>query len=250
MPEVQDIKAPAAESKAEPVAAKVEPKVEAKAAPEASVGELLQGKSEAPKEQKMVPESALLEYKKENKEIWKELKKTQALVADGATKKEVAGSIEAIAEKHNVSKEFLKELSSVIKAEADAEVDEKVSSKLKPIQDKENASRIDKIFGEHYDKTLESMPEYKDIASRDVIKSLTLDPANANKTFAQLLENAYGHLVKGKRTIEAAKSRGGREPAEVDFKRASSDSEYFKEVMADPALRKEYNANLSKRLRL
>jgi hypothetical protein len=248
MTEVTDVKAPVVESKQ--TEAKVEPKVEATAAPEANVGELLQGK-EAVAEPKMVPESALIEYKKENKVLLKELKKTQDMIAEGATKKEVSASLKAIAEEYKVDEGFLTKLSALIKADAEADVDERVSSKLKPIQEKENATRIDKIFSEHYDKTLEAMPEYKDIANRGVIKSLTLDPANANKTFAQILENAYGHLLpKGKRTLDAAKAGGDKEPAAVDFRKAKSDPEYFKEIMADPARRKEYNADLQKRLRL
>jgi cytochrome c1 len=249
MADTTDIKAPAVESKETAVETKVEPKGETKVEPEAKVGELLKA-VEAQKEEKTVPESALLEYKKENKQLWKELKKTQEMISDGATKKEVSTSLKAIAEKYKVDDGFLAELSEAMKANTDAEVEEKVNSKLKPIQDKENAARIEKIFSDHYERTLAQMPEYKDIADRDVIKSLTLDPANANKTFAQIMEKAYGHLVQGKRTIDAAKPRGGKEPAEIDFEKAQKNSTYFKEVMADPDLRKAYNSDLQKRLRL
>jgi hypothetical protein len=250
--EVIDVKAPAAESKetAAPIVEnKIAQKVEAKAETK-SVGELL-GDAPAPKEDpKVVPESALIELKKENKQLFKEIKKMQDMIGEGATKKEVSSSIKAIAEKHSVSEEFLSELASAIRAEADADIDERVNSKLKPLEAKDNAARIDKIFSENFDKTIDQMPEYKDIANRDVIKTLTLDPANANKTFAQIMEQAYGHLVQGKRTIDAAKPRGGKEPAEIDFEKAQKNSTYFKEVMADPDLRKAYNSDLQKRLRL
>lgn len=244
MPDVIDVKAPEAVSKETGVVAetKVEPKAE-------TAGELL-GEKVQKEEPKTVPESALIELKKENKAILKEVKRMQDLIAEGATKKEVTNSIKAIAEKHSVSEEFLNELAAAIRAEADVDIDERVNSKLKPLEAKGNAERIDKIFSENFDKTLDQMPEYKDIANRDVIKTLTLDPANANKTFAQIVENAYGHLVQGKRTIDAAKPRGGKEPAAVDFDKARKDSKYFAEVMADPDLRKEYNSDLAKRLRL
>jgi len=258
MPDMIDIKAPAPEQKGEPTA-EVKTAEEAKPAEaqaraakvsETSVGELFDGKDTKTEEVRMVPESALIEFKKENKQLWKELKETQKIVAEGATKSEVSSSLKAIAEKHSVSEDFLRELSATIKAEAESEIDERVNSKIKPIQEKENSARIDTIFNENFTKTLEAMPEFKDIANRDVIKSLTLDPANAKKTFAQIIEGAYGHLVKGKRTIDAATPGGGREPAAVDFNKAKRDSEYFKEVMADPSRRKEYNKGLEKRLRL
>lgn len=248
MPEpVADVKAPVAESKQNE--AVVEKKAEAQAHA-TSVGELLGDKAAPNAEAKMVPESVVIEYKKDLAAIKKELKRTQELVADGASKKEVSTSIKTIAEKHNVSEEFLTELATAIRAEADGDIEEKVNSRMKPLEAQDRAAKIEKIFSDNYEKTLDQMPEYKDIANREVIKTLTLDPANANKTFAQILEQAYGHLVQGKRTIDAAKPRGGKEPAPVDFDKARKDTEYFKEVMADPALRKEYNANLAKRLRL
>jgi hypothetical protein len=249
---VEDVKAPAAEQKAEAAAPQIENKAEPKAEPKTevkgeAVGDLFKADE---KESKMVPESQLLSYKNEIKGLRKELNRVQEMVAEGASKSEVSESLKDIAKEFNVDEKFITKLSAAIKAEADADIDEKVSSKLKPLAEKENAQRIDKIFNDHFERTLEQMPEYRDIVNKEAVKSLTLDPANANKTFAQILESAYGHLVQGKRTIDAAKPRGGKEPAPLDYEKARKDSTYFKEVMADPTLKKEYNSELHRRLRL
>ena len=107
-----------------------------------------------------------------------------------------------------------------------------------------------KLFTEHFTKTMAEMPEYEKIVNRDVIKTLALDPRNANKTFAQIIESAYGHLITGKRTLETTKPGGGKEDTTIDFNKARSNGEYFKEIMADPELKKQYNSEIEKRLKL
>jgi len=57
----------------------------------------------------------------------------------------------------------------------------------------------------------------------------------------QILEEAYGNAITGKRTIETTKPGGGKEPTEVDYHRAQTDSEYFKQIMDSPNLKKKYN---------
>lgn len=243
MPE-PEVKVPAEESKdtkpAEEVAA---PKKEE------TIGDALNTKIPT-KEPKMVPEAVLIEYKKENKEIHKELRDLKALIESGATKKEVSGDLKALAEKHNVDPEFLSEFADSVRKEADSKIDEKINEKIKPIEEKENAEKREKVFNQHFDKTLEEMPEYKDLVNKDVIRALVMDPKNANKTFAQIFNDSYGHLVTGKKTLDTTTPRGGQEDASIDFARAKSDSKYFEEIMADPQLKAKYNADLATRLRL
>jgi len=92
------------------------------------------------------------------------------------------------------------------------------------------------------------MPEYENLVNREVIKVLSLDPKNANKTFAQLIEETYGKAITGKRTIETTKPGGGKEPTEIDFDKALKDTEYFKEIMSNPTLKKKYNDSISSRV--
>jgi hypothetical protein len=105
------------------------------------------------------------------------------------------------------------------------------------------------VFNQHFTKALEQLPEFDGVVNKEVIKTLSLNPANANKTFTQLIEEAYGHLVSGKRTLDVANSRNSRlEAGEVDVKRANTDIEYFREIKSNPHLLKKYNEMISKDL--
>lgn len=217
---------------------KTEVKTEVK---EETVGEVLVEKKETPKEDS-VPLSAFLEIKNSNKEMAKQLKELQKSIEQGASKTEVSSDIKAIADKHGLDEVFLQDFAQSVKAHAEAEIDAKISSRLKPLEEKEHSERINKAFTEHYQKALERMPEYKDVVNQEVIKALSLMPANANKTFTQLLEESYGHLITGKRTLDTTPAKGGKSDGfTVDIDRAKRDSSYFKEVMSDPNLKKQYN---------
>ena len=137
------------------------------------------------------------------------------------------------------------------KKEAD-KVEKLKAEKLKVEKEKaekEKAEKFDKVFNQHFTKALEQLPEFDGVVNKEVIKTLSLNPANANKTFTQLIEEAYGHLVSGKRTLDVANSRNSRlEAGEVDVKRANTDIEYFREIKSNPHLLKKYNEMISKDL--
>lgn len=189
---------------------------------------------------KMVPEATYLELKRE----FKALKKS---IADGATNKEVSADLKSLAEKHNVDQDFLEELAEVMKKESKSDFEEELASKLKPIQEKDRQVKINNAFENAFAKAIEKAPEYQGIVNKEVIKTLSLDPRNANKTFNQLIDESYGHLVTGKRTLDAT---GGSSRVEttVDMAKAKTDGEYFKKVMADPVLKEQYNKDLPNRL--
>lgn len=223
-----------------------EPEVkEVKAVKEATIGETLDTEK---KEPKLVPEAVLLEYKRQNKELAKDVKELKALVESGAPKKEVSATIKALGEEYPDSKEFIEKFYTAVKAEVETETEDKFTSKLKPLEDEKRSVKIDKIFNENYDKTLESLPEYNGVANKEVIKSLVLDPKNANKTFSKIMEEAYGHLIQGRKTLEPTKPGGGRDDAEIDFAKAQTDGDYLKTLLADPQTKKKYNDELTKRL--
>ena len=241
-------KAPVVEDKKteEVVEPKEEPKVEPKVelVVEKTIEETLEVKEE---KERTVPESALIKHKKEEKRLAKELKELKASIDDGANQGEISKTLEEISEKHDVSKAFLKDL---INALTPADIDDKIDSRLKPLTDEAKANKIDTLFEKEYKRTLETMPEFKDIVNKEVIKSLTLDPANRKKTFSKIIEDAYGHLLTGKRTLEKTKPRGGNEAAGIDYERAKTDTKYFKEIMANPAQKKKYNDGLATRIDL
>ena len=196
----------------------------------------------------MVPLSNFLEIKKEKKQLEKTVKELQEKVANGATKSEVNSDLKAIADKYDVDPEFLNELSTVIYAKAKGDATKDVEDKLKPLEAKEKAERIEKVFSENFNKVMEEMPEYANVVNRDVIKELSLLPQNAKKTFQQIIEDTYGKTVTGKKTMEPSSPRGGKD-AGLDKSRLS-DPEYFKEVMANPELKKEYNKSIQDRIQL
>lgn len=201
------------------------------------------------KKEETVPLSAFLEIKNSNKELSKQMKDLQKSIEEGANRKEVSSDIKAIAEQHGVDESFLKDFADSIKKQAESEIDEKISSRFKPLEDKDKAEKFNQTFDQHYSKALERMPEFDGVANKEVIKALATNPANASKTFSQLLEEAYGHLIQGKKTLDAGGSRGNKnDNLTVDIDKAKKDPAYFKEVMADPNLKKQYNDALSNRL--
>ncbi len=124
----------------------------------------------------------------------------------------------------------------------------KLAEKLERIEKNEQMSRMEKVFYENLSKTLDNNPEYKDVVNIEVIKALAFNPANANKTYKQLLEEAYGNAIGGRRTVETTIPRGGAKDTKVDMDRARTDTAYRHEVLADPELRKQYNEGLTDRV--
>jgi predicted DNA-binding protein YlxM (UPF0122 family) len=227
-----------AETKVEvkPEESKSETKVE-----DTKVGDVIKETKPEEVKVKTVPEAVFLEEKRERKELAKELKDIKKLLEDGASKKEVSADVKEIAEEFGLTEQAVAKLIAKVGEQTKAEYDKEIEAKLRPIQEKERSETVDKTFNEHFDKLMEAMPEFKNIANRDVIKTLSLDPKNANKTFAKILEDSYGHLVTGKKTIEQTQARGGVSDAPVDVKRMANDMEYYKEVMGNPELKKKYN---------
>lgn len=203
------------------------------------------GKKTDARDQKLIDaETVISDMKKENKQMARDLKDIKTAIESGATKKEVSANLKELAEKHNVDVDFLQDFAATVRKDAKADAE----AEVKPIKDAEQAEKLNKVFNDNFDLTLKDHPEYAKIVSKDVIKTLAFDPKNADKTFAQIMEESYGHLVTGKKTLESTKPRGGVKDAKVDFARASRDTEYFKEIMADPDLKKQYNENLGGRI--
>lgn len=212
----------------------VETKVEEK-----SIGEIIN--EPEVKEKPTVGLDKFLEVKREKKELEKKLEELVRAKEEGATQSEVSEDLEALATEYNIDKSFLQKIAKSIESRAEKSMEERINAKLEPITKREREERVNTIFSKTFSETLESMPEYKGIANPDVIKALATNPANAKKTMSQILEEAYGNAITGRRTIERTIPGGGKEPTDVDFKRAQSDSEYFKQIMDNPNLKKKYN---------
>lgn len=211
---------------------------------EQSIGEMM-GTEEVKDEPKTIGLDKFLDIKKENKALKKQLKEIADRIEDGGDS-EVSSDIEALADEHNIDRDFLKKLTKSLEAKATKSLEERINEKLAPIEkyeQKEKLEKAEKAFSNAFSKALDRMPEYDGIANPEVVKALAMQPSNSKKTISQLLEEAYGGAVtQGRATIETTKAGGGKDPQKVDFARAQADAEYFKQVMADPKLKAEYNS--------
>lgn len=211
-------------------------------------------KTEPKGKENLIPEAAFLEEKKGRKEAERKLKELEESIKAGATKEEISEDLDALAEEYGIDKDFLKKFEKATTAKAKAaakkELEDEAAARRAPVEEKEKQDRIDTAFKKGFGAAMEKFPELKGIVKEGVIKTLSLDPANADKTFSQLIEETYGDARSGKRTIENPTPRGGKEPGEIDFDKARKNTEYFKEIMADPELKKKYNAGIEKRINL
>lgn len=223
---------------AEPVAPAPEPAKE----PEPTVAQMM-----GEKKVENVPIARLNKEIQRKKELEKEVQELREKLASGTTTDtQVTSDLKALAEEHNIDPTFLDKLAKTIKAQAESDIEEK----LRPLTEREAREARDKAFNEHFSKTLEAMPEFKDVVNASVIKQMAMNPENAEKTFSQLIEEAYGSSIQGKRTIETNTPRGGGKHEGLDIERAQKDTKYYKEVMANPVLKAQYNEGLTSRIRL
>jgi len=212
------------------------------AAPEPTVAQML-----GEKKVENVPIARLNKEIQRKKELENEVLRLQEQLASKPKEVRVDNlDLRSLAEEHNIDPEFLDKLAKTIKAQAESDIDEKI----RPLTERDARESRDKAFAEHFAKTIEAMPEFKEVVNPSVIKQMALNPENANKTFSQLIEEAYGNTVVGKRTIETNSPRGGGKNEGLDIDRARQDTAYFKEVMANPELKRQYNEGLTNRVKL
>lgn len=192
---------------------------------------------------KMVPEWQLLEAKAALEEKYgKKVADLEAIIAKSTTKEEVAENLDDIYKSYpDVDKNFINIILAKAKDAAMAEI--------KPLTEKvkadEQASGIEAKFQKAYKIAMEKLgKDFDGIVNIDVIRKLTQLPENAGKVFSEIIEETYGAALTGKRTIEATRPGGGKDPVPLDFEKARRDSKYFDEVMSDPKLKEAYNAKM------
>jgi vacuolar-type H+-ATPase subunit I/STV1 len=182
-----------------------------------------------------VPLATHLETKKQLKDLKRTIKELQE---SKGTAEEISDDIDSLTDEYpDLDPVFLKKLTSGLKKEIRKEMD----NDLKPLREEAKQERINSAFETHFAKALELAPEYKGIANAEVIKTLSLDPKNAKKTFVQIIEDAYGSAVVGRRPMDSTTPRGGHEPETVDLDRAARDEKYLEQILSNPKSKKEYN---------
>lgn len=178
-----------------------------------------------------------------------------------APKKPDSVPLQKFIEEKRKRKELQKELDSLkSEYEADPDVDndevddrpdvKALADKLEKFESSQLKAQRNAAFDKHFATALENVPEYTEVVNKEVIRQMAFNPANANKTYRQLLEEAYGNAISGRRTIETTTPRGGAKDSKVDIDRARTDGVYRREVLADPELRRQYNENLTDRIPL
>ncbi len=229
------------------VTAGSKPEAKAEAETEVTVSEALETEQ---KPAETVGLDKFLEEKKGRKAAereLRELKEAQAKATTSEERQELSDDVESfLAEYPDVDPKFIKTLLGI----AESKASKKAEDAIKPLTEKERAEAIDRKFKTHFDKVIESMPEYKGVVNPEVIKSLSLLPQNSKKTFSQIIEETYANATSGKRTLETTTARGGNEPENIDMARARSDEKYFDEIMSNPTLKKQYNDQMLGSIRL
>ncbi len=156
---------------------------------------------------------------------------------------QVNDEIKRLAKEHNVDETFLAGLVSTVRAATKQEIREEMekdfSPKLAKIENERSQEKMTQKFNELYDNTLKEMPEFKGIVNKEVIKSLAFNPENAKKTLPEIMEEAYGAAVTGKKSMET--SKGGREPEVPNTK--SPSKEDWDKIESDPRAKEEWSKN-------
>jgi hypothetical protein len=207
---------------------------------EATVGDVLGDKKDTKsKKPDAVPFEIFESVKKDLKEIRAELAKKNEVVAPSDLKE--------LADKYDVDVNFINDLSGIIEKKHSSKYEEQ----LNELKGRDRQAQIDAAFKASFEKSMNSLPEYAGIVNPDIIKKLSLDPENQNKTFTQIIKETYGNAIGGRKTLETARPGEGRDnDTDVDFAKAKTDAAYFSEIMADPAKKKAYNKHLAENVRL
>lgn len=187
------------------------------------------------------------------KEVNDKLKDSNDIIADltakleakqePVTRADATRGLDELAKEHNLDADVLGKVAAEIKAAALAEVQQEIA----PITQAQKAAEANKVFETMYADALKNNPQYKDVANKDIVKQLAFNPANANKTFPQLLKEVYPHAhkdPKNSKNMESTKKGKSEAIDKIDYKRAQTDSEYFQAIMSDPGLKNQYNEQM------
>lgn len=205
---------------------------------EQTLGEITNPTTEEPK---TIGLDKFLDIKKENKELRKQIDALANRINSSNDKQDFTTDLDALAEEFDLDKGFIKKLAKSIERKATEELNETIGAKLEPITRQEKAKQFEEAFQKSFDKSLDVMPEYKNLVNKDLIKALATSPLNANKTMSQIIEESYSNQVAGKKSLETTTNNGGKEPETLNYDKAKKDSEYFDEIMNNPKLKEEYN---------
>jgi hypothetical protein len=205
---------------------------------EETVGDTLAEVSTEKKVPDVVPYSRLSAEVKKRKELESQLADlTSRAKEENLSNRDVDADLSKIAEEYGLDQTGLDKVAKAIKGQLAADMEER----LRPITEREANTRKEQIFNQHFTRAMENLPDLKDVVNPEVIKQLAYNPANANKTYTQLIQETYGGMVKGRETLESTVPRGGNFDGAFDYSRAKTDPTYFDHIMTSPTLKAKYN---------
>jgi len=162
----------------------------------------------------------------------------------------VNDEIVRLATEYNADPELLAKLMTMAKTATAKEIREELDKDYAPaitrLEQERQQEKNEKKFNDLLVKTLKDMPEYNGIVNEDVIKSLAFNPSNAKKTLPQILEEAYGNAIAGRKSIETGHT-GSRGADEVDLTNPTALD--FDKINADPALKKKWAESAEAQIR-
>ena len=208
---------------------------------EATVGDTLADVSTEKKVPDSVPYSRLQKEVQKRKELEAQLAELTTRAKDEQlSNRDVDADLAKIADEYGLDQAGLDKVAQAIKGQLSADMEER----LRPITERETQARKEQIFNQHFTKAMEGLSELKDVVNPEVIKQLAFSPANANKTYTQLIQETYGNMVKGRETLESTVPRGGNFDGAFDYGKAKTDPAYFEHIMASPTLKAKYNESM------
>lgn len=162
---------------------------------------------------------------------------------------EVNDKIKKLGEEYGVDESFLTKLVSTIESsniqKIKAELEKDYAPKLSRLEQERALEKAEKKFDDVFSKVLKDMPEYDGVVNKEVIKALAFNPANAKKTMPQILEEAYGNAIQGRKSIES--THASREPEEVNF--SSPKGSDWDKIESDPVAKKKWAEETEKQIR-
>lgn len=197
--------------------------------------------------QDTVPLHVYLEKKNEAKQLKKDLKEATESAKDDKGEVDVdklAEMSNKLAEKHQADPELIatimKQAQELTRKEMQ-EFQSQIMPTLQELKKEKTREEINTVFNEVFDKAIADNPEVAGIVNKDVIKTLTLNPENRNKTVSQIIEETYGKVESvGRPSTETTSDGKGSEEA-VDFSKLSAEQEAKILSGSDPALTAKYN---------
>lgn len=198
---------------------------------------------EGEKKDETVPLKKFMDEKRDRKAAEERASALEKEVADLRVRSiamrpaEVNEEARRIAAKFDTSEEFVAEVFTAARKSAKEELETTIAPKLSKLENERLIEQRERKFDDVLATALDEMPEYKDIVSKEALKALAFNPANAKKTMAQILEETYGNAVKGKRTLETG--HAGKTPKEPNYT-APTETDWA-EINSNPAAKEKWS---------